>query len=241
MNTHTIFIVEADNDKAFINLMLQTLGILGPEVRTLHSMSIETLHLVEGSEDRGKTALAARLGQVKNQLRMGKYENVSHIGIILDIDAPPDWTYDKNVALIRKSVGKIMGVYPDFSEEGQPISVNANVFGEIIPLTFSFYLMKDSSGTGNLDTVLKAIAKGGNAATKCLEELSQCVNGKQKTPLGNFEKQWIHFYLRGAADKDQKEDWERRQHEIIRDRGADLFNLDHETIAPLRAYLAQFQ
>lgn len=242
MSVRNLIIIEANSDAAFVNLLLAHVHAAQTELNVIETTAFEPMGRAEGSaEMRGKTALKEMLDEMKGDLLADKYKEVEHIGIILDMDSPPDWNFEENKKLINDAIGASMGTFPNFTGENSPVLVNTRIGGDNIPLSFSFFLMKDASGTGNLDTVLKAIAKGKNAATECLEQLSECVDGKIKTPLGNFEKQWVNLHLREVANKDQKSDWERRQHEIIRDRGADLFDLEHADIAPLRAYLAQFK
>lgn len=232
----SIIIVESLNDKAFIDLLLKAEG------SNAESVAFLDLARTQESQHWGKNekALKDRLTIIKGQLFQPIYGQVTRIGIIIDADSD---SFEKNQQIIQEAIKNGLGVTVFITKEGEetpPIEVT-NDSGEAATIRLSFFLMKDTTGTGYLETVLRAIATGTCAACECLQEINACVEGKIQRTLGNFDKQWISYYLRHkVSNKDRKKGDELPTSALLEKYGKELFNLDDELLDGLRKYLAQF-
>ncbi len=246
-STKSILIVESQNDKAFFAILLQELGI-NAELDVI----VEHLHKFEdelGQERRGKEALGPKLKSFKRELAK-KYPNIDKIGIILDFDYPPRWDFKQNLALVNDAFGSAFGTSPTlFSKESEFVKVDNS-------LQATCFFNKDSSGAGNLDTLLLEIRKDPDkkvAYADCLELWRDCVNqpeskSKLSVSPGNYGKIWLGNFLRAKAKEDLgKEgkailsDFEVKQSEVIKQIGSKVFDLKHTTLKPLLAYLQFFK
>jgi len=248
----SILIVESHNDAAFIHLLLNKLGVdaeLSIVVEHLHKFLDES-----GEERRGKEAIGEKLKTVRRELEK-KFSNVEKLGVILDFDFPHNWNKAKNLQLINTSIASAFGAQPTISEEGQFVTIDtlgleAGYEGEI---QVACFFTKDSSGEGNLDTLLLEIRA--NQAVEvpyadCLVLWRDCVNqsdSKLKVSPGTFRKIWLGNFLRSKAKELGKEgekilkDFDDKQSEVISKLGPSVFDLEHDALNPLRDFLMLFK
>lgn len=247
-----LLIVESPNDAAFIRLLLSELGI-GTETDTV---VIEDLHKItdrKGKEVRGKTAIGAKLGDINANLE--NYPNLERLGIILDFDALPNWDEAKNLQLANTAITSAFGPQPSISTENQFVAIHTTPPGTDYDRQFqaACFFTKDSSGTGNLDTLLLEIRANPAAEVPyadCLARWRDCVNqseSKLKVSLDTYGKIWLGHFLRAQAaelGKDGKSilnDFEDKQNEVIEQVGAAVFDLHHPSLNTLRAFLKIFR
>lgn len=248
-----LLIVESPNDAAFIRLLLSELSI-GTETDTV---VIEDLHKVtdakKGKEVRGKTAIGVKLKTISADL--GNYPNLKNLGIILDFDALPNWDQARNLQLVNTAIDSAFGPQPSILAESQFVAINTTPLGTDSDRQFqaACFFTKDSTGTGNLDTLLFEIRA--NPAAKvlyadCLALWRDCVNeseSKLKVSPGTYGKIWLGNFLRAQAKelgKDGKSilsDFEDKQNEVIEQVGAAVFDLHHPSLTALRAFLEMFR
>ncbi|MEZ4828310.1 MAG: DUF3226 domain-containing protein [Bacteroidia bacterium] len=236
---HTLLIVESPNDEAFFRLLIQTGQ--QPEITPIQDTEIEHLHNfvgTDGKEKRGKDALPEKLAVIKTQLSKSR-PDIQHIAVILDADSPPSGGKQQSLALINQAFEKAFGVNTGFTELGQEVEKEVDLSGEMTLLKLSCYLTHDSSGEGNLDTVMKAIASKSCPESDCPEEMNKCVVGKTGKPMRDFTKQWVNYYVRSHASKKQLQNAEKRLHEVITDQGTNIFDLNSPLIAGIKSYLNQ--
>jgi hypothetical protein len=236
----TLIIVEGPNDEAFLRLLLKHNGLSAIQVNAIETIGIESLHHVDGTALRGKSALDEKIERLKGELRFSRYSEVSHVSIILDADFPPDGGVQKSMEWVNEAIGSKLGMYPNFSKEGEHKSITANCSGEQIPITFSCFFIQHEKGVGHLDLLLKEIATKGQEVPYCLcleEQLLPCLADKG-AEVKDFEKQWINHYLRHFATKQQLKQAEQRLSEVIVNKGEDIFDLNHPFLEKLNHYLS---
>ena len=195
-------IVESQNDKAFIALLLKDLGIdaeLDVILEHLHKFEDES-----GQEHRGKEAIGAKLKSFKRELGK-KYPNVEKIGVILDSDYPPKWSFKQNLVLINDAFHAAFGISSAlFHKESEFVKVDDS-------LQAACFFNKDSSGNGNLDTLLLEIRKAPNEKVPyadCLELWRDCVNessNAKKVNENTYAKIWLGNFMRAKAAELGKE------------------------------------
>jgi len=242
--TRKLFIVESPNDAGFVRLLLKYLSVKDSDTQTIDATEVEHLHNFTGSdgkEKRGKPALPEKLEMIKRDLGK-KYPHIEHIGIILDVDAPNPTTYsgkERSLELINGAVKSAFGYDPAFTEIGQNRDATVVVENQNVALRFSCYLILEGTGLFNLDEVLKAIAKKACPTAECLTDMNICVEVKTGQPMGEFDKQWVNYYIRCFASKKQLKNAEKRLHEIIFEQGAEIFDLESPLLGDLKNYLAE--
>lgn len=239
--TQNLIIVESPNDEAFIRLLLNHLSIKNTETATIHPTEIEHLHNFigsDGKEKRGKDALPEKIEILKRQL-LTRYPQLIHIAIILDIDTPksPNGGKEKSLQLINDSFLKAFSSPLHLTDVSTKTPIDVNISGEIVHLEISCFFVGDETGEGNLDIVLKKVAQHPCPECDCLEIMNQCVSHKTGNPMRDFTKQWVNYYLRSQASKNQLKDAEKRLHKVITEKGNILFNLDHPFLHGIKAYL----
>lgn len=243
-STKSILIVESRNDRAFISVLLRALGIeaeLDVIVEHLHKFEDEL-----GQERRGKETLGPKLKSFKRELEK-KYPNVEKIGVILDFDYPTRWDFKQNLALVNDAFGSAFDTSSTlFSRESEFVKIDDSLLA-------ACFFNKDSSGNGNLDTLLLEIRKDHEKKVPyadCLELWRDCVNNSASTlkvTENNYGKIWLGYLLRAKAaelGKDGKSilsDFEEKQSEVITRVGASVFDLEHDALIPLRNFLMLFK
>ncbi len=259
-----VLIVESQNDAAFIRLLLDELGI-GSETETVE---IEHLHKFLEEEDnalrgefeknkkqkRGKEAIGAKLKNIKRDLERN-YSELEKLGIILDFDASPNWNQDKNLHLVNTAMANAFGPQNAISKESEFVTVNIPSSGSDYQIQFqtACFFNKDSSGEGNLDTLLFEIRMYPLEKVPyadCLELWRDCVNDSTSTlkvTENTYAKIWLGNFLRakaaalGKAGKSILSDFEAKQSDVIAKVGNSVFDLEHIALKPLRDYLLLYK
>lgn len=233
----SLIIVESHNDEAFIKLLLSTLGV---------DNSVELVQFLDlGRTDerpwgKNEKAITDRLSLIKGYLFQPEYGQVQRIGIIIDADTD---SFADNLAIVNNSFANGLGASANLTQEGDTkVLTIVSSTGESADIEVSFFLMKGSSGTGYLETVLREIAKGSCHESDCLLEMNNCVKRKKNTAedMRDMDKQWINYYLRSNLSNKERKKADQLVSTLIEKRGAELFNLDHALLAGLKAYLQQF-
>ena len=243
----SILLVESQNDRAFIAVLLLDLGIdaeLDVIIEHLHNFEDES-----GQQRRGKESLELKLKSFKRELEK-KFPNVNRVGAILDFDYPPRWNFKQNIELVNNAFGAAFDNKSTlFSKESELIKVNDSLHA-------ACFFNKDSSGYGNLDTLLLEIRKAPNKKVPyadCLELWRDCVNkpeseSKLTVSDSTYSKIWLGNFLRATAKeylgkegKSILNDFEDKQSEVIKGVGAIVFDLEHAALKPLRDFLLLFK
>ncbi|MCU0348229.1 MAG: hypothetical protein MUC59_14905 [Saprospiraceae bacterium] len=251
-----ILIVESFNDSAFIRLLLNDLGLtFGIETQVAAGTEIIDLHKFPDPDNpdkelRGKEAIGKKLKSIKGDLLREKYGSVDRLGIILDFD---DMTIEVNLKLVNNAIQGAFGQQPPITKEGEFIDAAISLGGEhgsSIPLQIACFFTKDSSGAGNLDTLLFEICQNPQKPVPyadCLAHWRDCVNESEsqlKVSSGLFTKMWVSNFLRAKArehDKAVLSDFEAKQSELLLNHGSQMFDLKHPSLATLSEFLLNFK
>lgn len=180
----SLVIVESHNDKFFIEKMSETLGLgnISIDEPICNPYDFECLD--------GLTNLGYKLSEVKT--RVDKYKK---IGIILDAD---NEGIKKRIELIN---GYLIGICSDV----KLTQINKFVKSEELDVEIGCYIM-NVDGSGELDTVLKAIKNEESIYADCLESWKECLEKKGKeVTKKDFDKFWVSNYLRfDTCDKTER-------------------------------------
>ncbi len=246
-NTKILFIVEADIDKAFVELLLQSLGTVPTVVESIELDHLHNFAGTDGKEKRGKDALPEKISILLGRLPKD-FPALEHLSIILDLDTPksPNGGMDKSLSLVNRAFNKIIGSQTklELTQEAQHTNIEFISAGETINLGVSCFFIKDQAEATNLDELLRLLASQPAVLADCFEQMTTCVqasntnNPALKRFLKEGTKQWIGYYLRSFATTDQLSDAQAKLPEVLKVRGQSIFDLEHEAIRPLKIYLA---
>ena len=215
---NNLVIVESYNDKFFIEKMSKTLG--------LGNISIDEpiCNLYDFECLDGLTNLGHRLNEVK--ARIDRYEK---IGIILDAD---DNGVDKRIEFVNEC---LVGICSDV----KLAQTNKFVKSAELDVEIGCYIT-NIDGFGELDTVLKVIAKKDSAYADCLESWKECLEKKGKEiTKKDFDKFWVSNYLRfdTCDKKEKKQAGIKCKGEIAIKK--DIWDFDNPVLEGLKAFLLQ--
>jgi hypothetical protein len=172
-------IVEGKNDKGFIEAYKQYL--VSKNINPQFDLSALANGLSEAS-------IIDELKTIKKDLAKEISPNIK-IGFILDIDDVTINGYLKRFIILNNSILNVFGINPNFTD----VITSSNCNYEDLNIEFSYYLMQDSKGQGELIDVLKEIKIGDS-------KIADCVNNcfKQKDVYTNKEisDDWLHIFLK---------------------------------------------
>jgi hypothetical protein len=215
----SLIIVESHNDKFFVEKIIEVLGIaknISVDEPICNPYDFECLD--------GLTNLGHKLNEVKT--RVDKYEK---IGIILDAD-------DKEiVGRIEFINGYLTGICSDV----HLTQINQFVKSAELKVEIGCYIM-NVDGSGELDTVLKAIKNKESIYADCLESWKECLGQKGKEiTKKDFDKFWVSNYLRfdTCSKKEQKQADKKCKSEVAIKK--DIWNFGHPALDDLKAFLLQ--
>lgn len=143
MTIKNLLIVESPNDKAFIELLLAGLGLINNTItQTIETVDLHKFPDPKNPEKllRGKSTIDKRLIGIRSELR-SRYRDIERIGIVLDADTPPNWTFDKNLDLVNTAIAKAFGVNPQFTNESVFIKIPVKDGANSFDLSFSVFLL----------------------------------------------------------------------------------------------------
>lgn len=246
-----VLIVESENDQYFVEALVrhQNLKI---------DKFISITKFEHASLDEEK--LATKIGGI-----LGKTEKPKKLGIILDMD---NSTTKQRLELVNRAFKKAfqendLGNFE--SEIQQPNTFIELVLDEYITVQVACYFTNVDKN-GELEDVLKNIAKQDSTFADCLEAWRKCFEEKGKKLVkkgeqgGNitdkeFVKLWVDFYKRfdtlkkGTRDKDTTNwkniclgdgDEKKGKKQQIPPRVADIFDLDSSILSEMKAFLGLF-
>lgn len=170
-----LIIVESHNDKYFIEKMVEVLKIANVQIDN-PICNIDDFECLDGLSN-----LGYKLNEVKT--RVDKYEK---IGIIVDADKEG---IEKRISFINIHLKSICSDV-ELSE------INHFVKSDELDVEIGCYIM-NVEGSGELDTVLKAIKTKNSTYADCLESWKKCLEEKGKSiSLKDFDKFWVNNYIR---------------------------------------------
>ncbi len=214
----SLAIVESHNDKFFIEKVSETLGLgnISIDEPTCNPYDFECLD--------GLTKLGRKLNEVKT--RVDRYEK---IGIILDAD---DEGVKKRIEFINRHLA-------DICSDVKLTQINEFVKSAELDVEIGCYIM-NVDGSGELDTVLKAIKNKESIHADCLESWKECLEQKGKEiTKKDFDKFWVSNYLRfDTCSKEEKKQADKKcKGEVAIKK--DIWNFDSPVLGDLKSFLLQ--
>jgi hypothetical protein len=242
----SILLVEGTNDELFFTaLMKYELIKEGKEYNKDFNniIAVESqvdFSLIYGSDIK---KIAATFQAIKSSFRTDKITNV---GIILDID-----NYDLETRLkhINDAVKISLSEFniPPFTTKTDVVQFAATPKRNIY---FSYFLLKNKAGIGNVEMLLKDIITNSPIAADCLNNWKECVsNNKIKIKPSDFQKEWTKFYVRydycndRELNKHASENCtiEKALNNMVIEDKPKAWDFESETLNPLKLYLTQFK
>ena len=227
-------IVESLDDQIFIEAILRHYqnDAVAIEPPICH---IDDFECMRGLND-GK--LSDALSNLKNQMVKN---DIRKAGIIIDHDG----RVQERLAQINKAVHAVFDVQKDFTAAGEFIGVSTLIDGEVVNLELGCFLM-GIGNRGELETVLRIIAKSPAPYADCLVGWSDCVRPLiEKEPFKNkeFEKLWVDAYMRWdtCSSKERRQagrKCSKRDFDSILKK--DIWDFDHAVLDDLKAFLSHF-
>lgn len=222
MASNNLLIVESQNDKFFIERLKQEI--------TAHFEVDTPICCISGYEcldGLSQTSLEKKLQEIK--VDIAKRE-LNRIGILLDAD---DKGIEERINLINESIKCIDSdlVLP---------TVNTWYKSEQLDIEISCHIL-NVAGSGELETVLKAIKSEDSTFADCLNAWRDCVTHHDKVITDkDFDKFWINIYQRYdcCSKKDKKQAGIKCNPEASLKKS--IWDFSHPVLNELKSYLAMF-
>ena len=233
--TTSILLVEGESDKLFFDCLLKYLN----KESSATKVDAISFQKIEGSDEK---KITAAFKSNRTDLRTNQ---ITHLGIVLDID---DYSKAERILQINNAIKLSLSEYnvPEFTEDIKTVNFDINGKRKI---SFSYFLIADNSGKGNLESLLQNIVITEPTAANCLNEWLTCtkkngINIKES----DFLKFWRDVYVRYdyCADKQLSKHasenctFEKSLVNMLIDEKAKAWNFEAETLKELRTYLSQF-
>lgn len=258
----TILVVESPNDAAFYK-KLHSIAEKDQEVSLLDIVQFEDLHNFDhnGKNQRGYSlpCLIKKLENIYNQLDNGRYKDVNHIAVIVDIDNLPqegqkpnrkhDGGRENRLYQISEAINQVFKTQLNFEELGEGKIVKASISLDEDTLLkdfyFSCFLTKNSNNEGELEYLLMELASTKEDAhhANCLFAWRDCLKSKNiKISDKVLFKLWVDFYIRyHPVNTKEKSNAELKLHFpfVMEHKGEEIFKFDHTILKPFYDYFSQ--
>jgi hypothetical protein len=236
-----IIVVESKNDKAFINALVSHLNIANTEVDPPIALNEEDFIITNGTDPNPikPSLLTRKLKDVKADVRK---KDIQNIGIVLDID---NNSFEDRFLMVNTAIKDAFnGEFTNFSEITDISRFFQMNYGSDI-LNFACYFTNVSE-SGDLETLLKNIKSQDSDYADCLESWKTCIEQNGKTITSKeFDKFWVSNYLRFDTCIDREKNQANRfcsmaSFDYIMENKSNIFNLDSDLLADLKAFLRLF-
>lgn len=236
-NFKHILFVEGESDERFFKTLIQY-----SQNREDINTSVQSIDFSKiGGSDEKKMEIAFR--SIRTDLRNG---NINSLGIIIDIDS---YSLAERIEHINSAAVEAFGDYQfsNFSEVITQINLKPN---NAIEIPFSYQIIKDENGKGNIETLLQNLVTQNPIAANCLEEWRKCATANGvKIKQSDFSKFWKEVYIRYdyCSNKELAKHavdnctFEKSLNNMLIDEKPKAWNFEHDSLADLRNYLNQFQ
>jgi hypothetical protein len=226
-----LLIVESDNDKYFVEALINHLNIGNIEISNgyINVCKDDFECLGDLSATKLKTVLLAVKAKVKK-------ENIQRVGIIIDQD---NVTVAERIALINDCIKEVFNVSAIFIKTGElksvPIDDKQNV-------EISTYFT-NVNNQGDLETVLRHIKKGSSTYADCLECWQNCLNEKNKAlKQKDFDKFWVQVFMRyDQCTKNEQTQAGRKCNNEVSLKEKPIWNFDDECLSDFKKFLNLFK
>ncbi len=233
---HILF-VEGESDERFFRTLLQYVQ-KKEDIET----SIQALEysIIGGSD---VELIKKSLRQIRTDLRN---KEIEQIGIIIDID---NHTIEKRLNQINEAATDVFGDYEfvNFEIDKRQIVLKPNA---VVSVIFSFHIIQDATGKGNIESLLKDIITVNPTAANCLEDWLNCANKNgANIKQRDYLKMWRDVYVRydyckpKELNKHAAENctFEKSLENMLIDEKPKAWDFGNKALDPLKQYLTQFQ
>jgi hypothetical protein len=219
-------IVEGKNDKGFIEAYKQYLISKG--IIPQFDLSALTNGLSEAS-------IIEELKTIKKDLGKEQVPNIK-IGFLLDIDDVTIDGYLKRFIILNNAILNVFGVNPNFTD----VLTTSTCLYEDLNIEFSYFLMKDSTGQGELIDVLKEIKIGDSKIADCV---NNCFKQKADYTDKEISDDWLHIFLKwdscNYTERRANKNFGLDKKETI-DKLHTIFDFENPILDNLKNYLSVF-
>lgn len=235
-NIKHILFVEGESDEKFFKTLLQY-----SQKKEDINTSVQAINFSKiGGSDEKK--LIATFKSIRTDLRNG---NINSVGVIIDID---NYSLEQRIEQINNAANQAFNDYQftNFSATINSVQLKPN---NIVSIPFSFQIIKDVTGQGNLETLLQNIVTQNPIAASCLEDWKNCAAAKGvKIKQSDFAKFWKEVYVRYdycsnkelAKHAAENCTFEKSLENMLIEAKPKAWNFEHDTLKDLRNYLNQF-
>lgn len=207
-------IVESKNDKFFIEALLNSLNLNQIEVDE-PLCSIDEYICLDGIDN------------LKHKLQDLKLDDIDKLGIILDAD---EVGIDTRITQINKILQELrlniqLDMINDFKEDKE---LGINISCHILNI----------DGKGELENILKQIAKEDSTFADCLDSWKECLEEKDKEiSQKDFLKFWINNYIRFDTCTKEEQKQISKKCSFQKAMQKDIWNFDDEALDSLKEFL----
>ena len=227
-------IVESEVDQAFVEALLHHYQ---NDAVTIESpvCHIDDFECMSGLD--GKKLLNA-LSNLKNQMVKN---DIQKAGIIIDNDDRTQERLDQ----INKAVHAVFDMPKEFTIPGEFMNVSTSIDDEIVNLQLGCFLM-GVDDSGELETVLRIIAKAPSPYADCLTEWENCIQpflDEAPFTAKEFRKLWIHTYIRYDTCDDRQQAGDKcssNKRGFVHVLRKDIWDFDHAVLDDLKMFLDHF-
>ncbi|MCB8786439.1 DUF3226 domain-containing protein [Planktothrix agardhii] len=225
-----LLIVESDNDKFFLQALIEELN---------YDIEIDTPIYIDDYECLGGLSEKRLVKALKSLLADIQKRQISKIGIVIDVDQK---SQQERLQFIDKCLRQVFTLNNEFSDISQFITVNIPDY-DCIEIACYFTHVE---GKGELETVLKLIKTKESTYADCLESWRNCLENNNKSISDKeYDKFWINNYLRfDTCSRNDKKQAEKKcstkSFEYIMKNKKDIWNFDHPVLNEIKEFLHLF-
>jgi hypothetical protein len=238
-----ILIVESKNDKIFIEKIIEVLNLKSIEIDKPicvgedEPICVDDYNCLDGLS---KKSLTRSLQSLSDQLPK---REIAKVGIIIDQDQK---TLDERLEFVNECVGQV------FEKQDSVLLTDTSSLIEIktksnipIELKLGCYFM-NVNGSGELETVLKAIKTKDSHCADCLKDWRDCSTRQGEViSKKDFDKFWLANYIRfDTCSKRESTQAEKkcsmRNFDYVLQNKADIFDFENSVLEDLKTFLKLF-
>ncbi len=219
-------IVEGKNDKGFIEAYKQYL--IDKSIKVQFGLST----LAKGLSEQ---TIIDELKTIKKDLALETFSSIK-IGFIVDKDDETINGYVNRFSILNNAISNVFRVECNFSIELTSVICNY----EDLEIEFSYFLMQNSHGIGELIDVLKEIKINDSIIADCVNNCFQ-----QKVDYTNKEisDDWLHIFLKWDScnfnERRSNKNFRLDEKETI-EKLYTIFDFENKTLDNLKNYLSTF-
>lgn len=216
-----ILIVESENDKYFIEALIQYLNIQNVEVDT-PICNINDYECLSGVD-----SLPNRLKDLKKEIAS---KDIEKIGILIDAD---DKGIDERIQFINAHLKQICS-------DVNITQINMIEYSHELDVNF-VCCITHVDGNGELETLLRTVKSENSTYADCLNAWQTCLPADKKLAPKEFDKFWVQIYQRyDCCTKEDKKQAGKKCNSKMSLKEKPIWNFKHEAFTDLKAFLQLF-